>query len=155
MNGAELQGFVSNISSVKSFFLGIFSINTLPKIFPSKHFLICNYDLNSSPGTHWFCLLKSSDQCLECFDSLGLNIEKKNLLQKYCRSWKVSSLKYNETAVQNQLTSTCGKFVLYFAIHRMHNLDLSFSTLLNEIFEQNTIKNEELVYKFLKEIKDD
>lgn len=149
MNGRDLDAFIRKISSINKFFLGVFSINTLPENFPSKHFLICNYDLSNNPGSHWFCLLKSANKKLECFDSLGLNDEKKKLLQKYCSKWKILTLKYNETPIQNKLTTTCGKFVLYFAIQRMHNLDLSFSNLINEIFNENSLQNEQIVGNFL------
>ena len=155
MNGDDLKRFIEPINSAKKYFKGIYSINTLPQKLSIPSFLICNFDVESNPGSHWFCLFKTSKNILECFDSLGLNDEKQHLIKKYCKIRYVISLNYNETPVQNSSTSTCGKFVLYFAIQRLHNLDLSFSEILNEIFEENANNNEARVATFLQEISDE
>lgn len=148
MNGQQLIDIINSSNSAKTYFKGIFSINTLPKKLTIPSFIICNFDLDKNPGSHWFCLFKTCKTNLECFDSLGLNEQKQNLLGQYCSIQNTNSLIYNKTPVQSSLTSTCGKFALYFAFHRLHNLDLSFTELLNEIFNDNIDNNELEVIKF-------
>lgn len=60
----------------------------------------------------------------------------------------MKKLIYNECSFQDSNSDTCGKFVLYFAIERMHNLDLTFEEILEDLFEINNLKNEEKVKKF-------
>ena len=60
----------------------------------------------------------------------------------------MKKLIYNEGSFQDANSDTCGKFVLYFAIERMHNLDLTFEEFLEDLFEINNLKNEEKVKKF-------
>jgi len=152
MNGEEIENIIKFIPSIKDVFKGVFSINTLPKKLAIPSFLICNFDLDSQPGSHWFCLLKTAKNQLECFDSLGITKAKEELLQKYCKIQYISAINFNETPVQNINTSTCGKFAIFFAVQRLHNLDLTFSETLNEIFYQNDALNERKVSKFIKNI---
>ena len=152
MNGDDLKKIIESINSAKQYFKGVFSINTLPKKLSCPSFVICNYDIDTNPGSHWFCLFKAKKSNLECFDSLGLNEEKVELIQKYCKIQYISHFTFNETQVQSNCTSTCGKFVLYFALQRLHNLDLSFPEILNEIFQADINKNELNVANFLQNI---
>jgi hypothetical protein len=79
---------------------------------------------------------------------LGVDDTKKDLLKKFCKIKTKNKLKINETAVQSSTSTICGLFVLYFAIHRFHNADLGFNTLLNEIFSLDLSLNEQLVNEF-------
>lgn len=155
MNGEQLKDIINSTNSAKKYFKGIYSINTLPKNLSTPSYLICNYDFDKNPGTHWFCLFKTSATKLECFDSLGLTAEKQKILKSYIKIKNIDSICYNQTQVQNTSTSTCGKFVLYFAIQRLHNLDLDFTELLNEIFEENVDNNEIKVMNFLHHLKNE
>jgi len=83
MQGIELENIIQNINSLNPFFKGVFSINTLPKNLKIKEFLFCNEDLAQNEGTHWICFVKASKTEFECFDSLGIDERKKNLLKKY------------------------------------------------------------------------
>ena len=86
---------------------------------------------------------------MECFDSLGISIKKKELLQKYCSFRGIHELEFNETSFQSINSDTCGQFVLYYIVQRMHNLDISFEEILEEIFDdQNKQKNEQIVQEF-------
>jgi hypothetical protein len=64
----------------------------------------------------------------------------------------VKELIYNESQFQNIDSNTCGLFVLYFAIQRMHNLDLNFEEILEEIFDKDLLKNEQTVKTFCEQI---
>ena len=148
MNAEEIKKNIEAFKSAKPYFKGVFSINTLPTKLSTPSFLVCNFDTDVNPGSHWFCLFKNTKTKLDCFYSLGLNSEKLELIQKYCKIEFATKITFNETQVQSNLTSTCGNFVLYFAFQRLHNLDLQFDELLNEIFEENIDNNEVKVANF-------
>ena len=114
-----------------------------------RKFCICNTDVSSGIGKHWFVLLRSSKTTLECFDSLGITAEKTLVLKKYCELKGISEIVYNETQFQDNLSNTCGLFVIYFIFERMHNLDLAFEEILEEIFDdKDKEKNEQIVQEF-------
>lgn len=144
----ELVEFINSFNSLKSHFVGIYAINTLPRTLKIKHFLICNTDTDSGSGKHWFVILRSNIKKYELFDSLGLSDLKQTLIIQNCH-FNTEYLKFNKTAVQSLTSSSCGQFCLYFIIKRLHNLDLSFSEILNEIFESDTDLNENNVLSFL------
>lgn len=152
MQGFEITEYFENLPYLKKHFLGVFSINTLPKRFKKNSFLICNTDTSNGVGKHWICFSKTSSNCIECFDSLGINELKKNLLNTYCDFKNVLKIEFNETQFQDNNSSTCGLFAIYFAIQRFHNLELEFDELLEEIFDVKTEKNEVIVKTFLDEL---
>ena len=147
MISTEIKLFFERYPSLKKFFLGTFSIDTVPKVIPLNHFLICNTDTSSGPGVHWFALFRFSKQELECFDSLGISQEKKDVLT-LLNIKGVSKLVYNVTQVQANDSTSCGEFAVYFLFERLHNLDFSFHELVNELFVEDLTKNEEEVKSF-------
>jgi len=152
MQASEFQKYFEKFPFIKKYFLGIFAIDTLPKLIKYRHFCICNTDKSTESGQHWFCFVKNSNYELECFDSLGINEEKKQKLVNFCSFRNVKELKYNETPFQCDDSSTCGLFTIYFLIERMHNLDLTFYEVLEEIFDEDKLKNEKKVEQFCNNI---
>lgn len=148
MFGHELKAIISEYESIQKNFLGVFSIDTLPKNIPLHHFLFCNEDLAHNHGKHWLCFVRPSKKTVECFDSLSINPEKYQLLRKYCHFKNVKEIKFNQTQFQPSSSQSCGLYALYFAINRMHNLDLSFKTFLNDFFKCDHEANERKVTKF-------
>lgn len=148
MQSSEIYDIIQKFPSINQNFLGVYSINTIPKKINKNHFLISNTSKDTETGQHWFCILKTSNKTYEYFDSLGIDSNKIDKLKFYKIFKLQSSVKFNETAVQQPHSSTCGYFVLYFIIHRMHNLDLSFNEVLDEIFVLNKEENETNVMKF-------
>ena len=143
----EIIEFFNRYPHLKKYFLGIRNIDTLSKTVPINHFVICNTDLSSGPGKHWFVLFRYNQRELECFDSLGVGAER----QAFLRSVKFKSIRelnYNESPVQSVESSSCGQFCLFFIFERLHNLDFEFSDLINEIFTDNLEKNEHVVTEF-------
>lgn len=151
MQKSDLIDIIETYPSILSAFKGVFSINTVPKRLKSCSFIIVNTECDSEPGKHWFCLFKKSPKKFEYFDSLGVNKQKLNELKNRQIFPNNSSIQYNETQFQHSQSSSCGLFVLYFIIQRMHNLDLSFLTFLEESFTIDCVKNEEIISKFFKE----
>ena len=149
MQGSELITYLNKFENLKNHFDGIYAINTLPKTIKLRHFCICNTDQSSGLGEHWFCFLRNSISSIECFDSLGINEEKKQILIENCKFRNIKEIEFNETQFQSNSSNSCGLFAIYFLIERMHNLDLTFDELLEEIFEpENVNANEQKVLQF-------
>ena len=154
MQGFEFHQYIDAFPMLKKHFKGIVSIDTLPRYLKLREFLICNTDLSSGSGQHWFILLKNTPTSLECFDSLGISTEKKALFEKYCKFRGIEELEFNETSFQPLNSNSCGLYALYYIIQRLHNLDLSFQEILEEIFDdKNKEKNEQIVQEFCLNIK--
>ena len=151
MQGFELNNFLDHFPMLKKHNAGIFAINTLPKSLKFRHFCFCNTDVHDGVGIHWFCLLRNSKDTIECFDSLGIDDKKLNVLKTVCKFRGVKELEFNETQFQPNNSNECGLFTLYFLVERMHNLDLSFDELLEEIFDaSDQDKNNFKVLEFAK-----
>jgi hypothetical protein len=148
MQGSDFEQYFVTFPFLKKHFLGVFSIDTLPKSIKYRHFCICNTDKSTQVGQHWFCFLRNHNSEIECFDSLGINEEKKENLKKYCCFNRMKELIFNETAFQTQTSNTCGLFTIYFIFQRMHNLDLDFDEFLDDFFDTNESLNEIKVQEF-------
>lgn len=149
MNGKELSDLVFQCEALINFFMGVCSIDTMPKCLKKRHFFICNLDINSSIGSHWICILRNDKNQLELFDSLGVTEIKLEWFLKHCNIKKPNELLYNTSQIQSLYSNSCGKFVLYFIIKRLFNLDCSFENLLNHIFESTEDNNEIIVSQFI------
>ena len=148
MESPEFSEKLSNFPEIKKYFEGIFSADNLPKKIKKNCFIICNTDVSTGRGKHWYCIVKLSSTILQCFDSLGIDNTKKNFIVSNLRQKGIQQIKFNVTQVQSSESDTCGLFVLYFLIQRYHNKDLSFNELMNEIFVFSQTENEKLVNSF-------
>ena len=84
---------------------------------------------------------------------MGITNAKRISLQTYCNFRGVKELEFNETSFQTNESNSCGLFCIYYIIQRMHNLDLSFEELLEDIFDdKNEEINEESVRNFCSDI---
>ena len=113
MISSEFAEKLHHFPYVHKNFAGVFSIDTIPTTLKTHQFIICNTDVSSAPGKHWFCVLKEKPSILECFDSLGITTEKTTVLKKYCELKGISEIIYNETQFQDDLSNTCGLFVSF------------------------------------------
>ncbi len=59
---------------------------------------------------------------------------------------------FNNTALQEESSKSCGHFVIYYIIERIFNEDLDFHELLNDIFSNDKSMNEGIVNDFLKSL---
>ena len=147
MEGTEFQKYFDHFLYLKKFFVGTFAIDTLPKTLKNDHFLVFNSDTSDKQGQHWLCCFKEKKTLL-CFDSIGIDNNKKVLLEKYCVISGVNQIHFNETQFQLLTTDTCGKFAIYFLIQKSYNKDLTFGELLEDIFSDEPLKNESIVKNF-------
>lgn len=148
MLGTEFKKYFESFPYLKQYFAGIFAADELPKKLKNDYFIICNTDLSSGPGKHWYCLARFND-CIECFDSLGVDDSKKAFLSQLPLVQNVGELDVNTTQLQSENSNACGEFVIYFVVQRFHNKDQDLNSLLNDIFTFDTENNEIKVKKFL------
>ena len=154
MESSEFLVYFEKFPILKKLFSGPCSIDTIPSTLKLYHFLICNTDVSSGHGKHWFCLLRSAKTEIECFDSLGVSEDKKKLILEYLNVRGVRNVKVNTSPVQLPSTDTCGKFCIMFIFERLHNLDMDFDELLNSIFSDDCGRNETILHSFIEDLFD-
>lgn len=151
MLSVEFSEKLEKFPSLKRFYDGTCSSDTIPKSLKKDHFIICNTDLSTGPGQHWYCVLKTENNTLECFDSLGIDHVKKEFLRNNFNFHNIDEIEYNVTSLQPDDSISCGHYVLFFLIQRSHNKDLDFTDFLNEIFTVSKTDNEKVVEQFFKD----
>jgi hypothetical protein len=151
MFGSEFEKYFEHFLHFRKKFLGVFSIDTLPKRIKTNHFCICNTSPSNTHGEHWFCILKINPNCVELFDSLGVD-NKKEEFYRHKLPFKENFLTFNVTQFQSNESQNCGFFCVYFLFQRFHNLDLDFDEILEECFGRNYDLNDEKVVEFSKEL---
>ena len=153
MQSSEFENYFIGYPFLKKHFKGTFSIDTLPKSLKNLDFCVCNTDVSTGVGIHWFFILKSSKNSIEVFDSLGIDPEKEKNIETYFKFRGIKSIQFNESVFQNQESNTCGLFVIYFIWQRMFNLDLTFDDILEHIFDPQVDFNELKVKQFCEKLK--
>jgi len=138
MQGFEFEQYFSKFPHLMKHFIGVFAIDKIPRNLKYRQFCICNTDTSDGIGIHWFCFVRNSKKSVECFDSLGINESKKNVLKSQCQFKNISNIHFNETIFQSQNSDSCGYFTIYFILQRMHNLDIRFKLFLK--YERNILK---------------
>jgi len=137
-------------SAIEKYFDGVYPSDLIPRTLKVNHFIICNIDDSNNIGSHWYIVYRHTIKIIECFDSLGVNPEKRQFLAKKFNIGSVTKIKCNVTPVQSQDSENCGLFCLYFIHNRLFNKDLGYSELLNEIFYSPN-DNDAMVKDFCKE----
>ena len=94
MISPEFAEKLSHFPNLKKHFGGIFSADSLPIKIKPKSFIICNTDVEKGPGKHWYCVVKLNTSVLECFDSLGIDSEKKLFLETHFHQKNIKKVKF-------------------------------------------------------------
>lgn len=144
MQTDEFSVFIDKFPCLKKHFLGVFALNQIPKSMLHRSFLIFNKDPDYLNGSHWIALVRLDGSDYQIFDSLGCDFD---FVKKFLK-FKNAKFTFNTQAFQSTESNTCGLFCLYWIVHRMMSVDLSFNELLLEIFEINTTENEKKVIDF-------
>ena len=142
----QLLFFIKHNCRTKCRFVGVFSINNLPKYLTKNSCLIFNSDPTSKPGSHWLALFMNSNKEMEFFDSYGLNasfykLTKKNLPSHY-------SLKCNITQLQDLYSTKCGYFCLYYIYYKVRQYKLE--NIFENLFKNNLQQNDALITRLVK-----
>lgn len=143
----DLETFIENFADneTKEAFLGVFSIDHLPKkIFHLPILFIVNTNTNNLPGEHWKAIYISKQGKGEVFDSLALpvGLRLQQWMNEFSKKWSISKL-----TIQNPLAPSCGAYVLYYVMSRL-KYDSMNSCL--SLFTTDVVMNDLLVDKFLK-----
>ena len=129
-------------------FDNVYSLDTLPSVI--KHypiFIVLNTHPQNLHGKHWKVIYIGENRRGELFDSLGMppNIPTQQWLRKHTRQYKRS-----ERVLQHPLSSTCGAFVLYFILKRLH---VQRFESITQKFSHNQYSNEKFVREFYNALK--
>ena len=129
-------------------FDNVYSLDTLPTTI--KHypiFIVLNTHPQNLQGEHWKVIYIGKDRRGELFDSLGLppNIPTQQWLRKHTRQYQRS-----ERMLQHPLSATCGAFVLYFILKRLHVH--RFKSITDD-FSYNVHSNEKMIRNFYNALK--
>jgi len=151
MLSTEFNDIFQTFPNFRDYYVGNFSADNLPKKLKTFEFAIINTDISANKGLHWYAAFKSS-KTLEVFDSLGIDESKKLFLRNNLRLPGIKEIIFNSTQFQKNDTNSCGKYVLYFLINRLHNIDHSFGEILEEIFVPDLDKNEKKVQDFYEDL---
>ena len=60
MESSEFSLFFSKFPGFLKLFDGVYSFDKIPTQLKLNHFIICNTDVSSGEGKHWFCLYRSN-----------------------------------------------------------------------------------------------
>jgi hypothetical protein len=146
LHGYDFSLYFDKVPIVNSLFIGVVSIDKIPRIIKEKHFLVCNLSPSNKPGSHWIVIVRSEKNTLEVFNSLG--VENLDILTPYFHFRNNFDLIFNEQPFQSNNSTSCGFFCIYFIVHRVLNYDMSFEHIIEDIFNINTNINENIVVSF-------
>lgn len=145
MESSEFVTYFEKVPFLMKHFLGVFPIDQLPKRLKKKTFFVCNLDPSTMPGSHWICFIKLVSTECEIFDSFGVNM---TYILPFIKFNQKTHFVYNTNSVQDKTSLLCGKFVVMFIIERFLNQTMEFCDLIDEIFTENKIQNDDIVTKF-------
>ena len=124
-------------------FKGVYPLDLLPYHLDLPLNIIVNTDPSNLPGEHWVTISINGEGFGEYFDSFGLpplKIEIFNFLEKKCRKGWI----YNNVALQNIKSNTCGHYCVLNIIYHCQNLS---NEIMVSKFNSNTLKNDERMEK--------
>ena len=124
-------------------FDNVYTLDTLPSsIGHYPIFIVLNTHPQNLEGEHWKVIYIGKDRRGELFDSLGMapNIPTQQWLRKHTRQYQRS-----KRMLQHPLSSTCGAYVLYFILRRLH---VPRFESIAQNFSHNLSTNENMICNF-------
>jgi hypothetical protein len=146
MRGSKFGQYFQKIPLVNKQFMKVTSIDELPVEIPEKHFIISNLSPSNEIGSHWIALIRSENDTLEIFNSLGMT--SLNKIESYLKFKKKINIVFNEQPFQSIESTSCGFFCIFFIVQRLLNFDMSFEHILEHIFSVDCNLNEKKVVQF-------
>jgi hypothetical protein len=124
-------------------FLGVFAADEIPRNIRKPAILVTNTDARGLPGEHWLAIYFDDDGKGEFFDSFGRSPGPyfANYMDKHSSTWI-----YNDTQLQNVVSSFCGNYCVFYCIYRCIGFNLK---CIVNMFSRNTLINDYLVHKFV------
>jgi hypothetical protein len=151
MNGGQLDHIVCTDGTTRKCYGGIYAANRLPaKKFKKPQFFIANTDADTKPGQHWVAFYFPRKGPAEFFDSCGnapsrLHRNFSKFLKRHSKRYV-----YNKHKLQSDDSVTCGPFVLYYVMHRAHNVPMQRIT--NQFNKENFVDNDRHITEWLKNV---
>lgn len=148
MNTQQIEAAMKCTVFSKHHFGGVFAADQIDNIeINKKHLPQCfvfNYDPSYKPGSHWVAaIVNPRGRSNLFFDSYG-----KPPALKSIHLLLNSKYKYNHIQYQNELTSTCGEWCVFFLWYHLTRQRKSWNSIFTKKF---TLKNDELVNWWMKE----
>lgn len=144
MNTIDIDSALCSHPVTRQHFLGTFPADRLPRyVVPRPAILVANSDRHGKPGAHWLGFVLPSHvskSTCEYFDSFGMTPFLKDFDLFIHRNAEVCI--FNDVAVQDPLSDSCGKFVCIFLLLRC--MGYTFKAIKG-LFSNSTQKNEALV----------
>ena len=141
MTNRQIDEYFAN----KSGYIGCMSKDEFTTIKNELNYLVINLeDSDAGNGTHWVCLLNSNTYCYY-FDSFGFP-PPENVRQIIKRDLN-KRIVYNTSQIQNEKSSLCGYYCLYFIDWMLKKPDdyLSFIMQFDKRDGDKDWKNEQII----------
>ena len=140
MNNWQIDNLLHSHLKTKNIFTGVYPYDVLPPykdiIKPSA--FIINTDPHYKRGEHWIAIYFPSHGLPELFDSYGFSI----LIPELKTFIGNSAYRYNNKLIQNNFSSVCGQYCIYFIYCR--SIGKSLNSIVNS-FSGDKISNDEYV----------
>ena len=115
---------------------------------PENSSYILNLQKSDMPGSHWVSILMN-DKFILYFDSIGLPVINTRYILKRLKKCKLP-IYYSEVPIQGMFSKFCGFYALAFLI-KCHEEKRTFKEFLSIFKEGETIRNEEMCLKIIKD----
>lgn len=143
----EIINILKTDPCTKTYFLGCFASNRIPKITKKPCGFICNTERDDESGDHWLGVWIPKNSNIELFDSFGRSaIEISSQFNIDLKKAEIKDYKYNSIPFQHVLSESCGKFSIFFLISRIHGI--SFEKTLDSFHKTNSNYNELFIKNF-------
>ena len=141
----ELKTLANQFPWLRRYFIGVFSIDTLPTTISSyPTALIINSDPSHLPGQHWVALFVENETVSEYFDPYGLS----PIDEIFRFSKRVSrTLIFNKWWIQHPVSSNCGLYCIYFLVARTGGV--KFEEFVNYFKDYDWKRNESVLEKWI------
>jgi hypothetical protein len=116
MNTLEIDYVLKTHPSTRNVFKGVYARNRLPRRLNVHPALIGNTDPDDRPGIHWVALYIDVNSRGEYYDRTWRPPFSRacvNFMNKHCTSWT-----YNTIRVQEEGSTVCGHYCIFYLIHR-------------------------------------
>ena len=119
MNNIQLHNLLSRHPETRDHFVGVFSINTLPRYSKMGCYII-NLEPNYKSGSHWVAIKISKSKHKNLyFDSYGIAPTYIGIIKFLKHSYV-----YNSKQVQHPFSMMCGQWCLYFILRACQRWDM-------------------------------
>jgi hypothetical protein len=123
LNSRQIYRKIQSDEYAKDSFLGVFPRDMIPRFIKYPSSFVVNTDPSQAPGQHWLGFYYDVNGIATFFDSFGLSPEFygfSEYLDKTSVNWG-----YNKQQLQDNLTSTCGYYAVYFILLKSRGLNLN------------------------------